>query len=177
MRKDLILNSAISLKTLNELFNHNYWARDRQLSVCATLTEDQFKRPLGSSFSSLRDTLVHMAAVERLWLERWRGETPQPLLPPEEFPSLLAIQYYWREVEKEMREYLSNLDEEAIEQPVTCVSIRGQTWTYSLWRMMLHLLNHQNYHRGQVTTLLRQLGVQPAKVDFLDAHELGFLFR
>lgn len=162
------------MKTLNELFNYNYWARDRQLKVCATLTEDKFKHPLGGSFSSLRDTLVHMVAVERLWLERWRGKTPQSLLRPEEFPTLPSVQQYWYEVEREMREYMSNLNEEVIEQSVTCVSTRGHTWTYTLWRMMLHLLNHQSYHRGQVTTLLRQLGVQPAKVDFLDAHDLEF---
>jgi uncharacterized damage-inducible protein DinB len=40
--------------------------------------------------------------------------------------------------------------------------------------MIVHLLNHQSYHRGQVTTYLRQLGAQPAKVDFLDAHDMGF---
>jgi len=40
--------------------------------------------------------------------------------------------------------------------------------------MILHLLHHQSYHRGQVTALFRQLGVQPPKVDFLDAHEMGF---
>ena len=65
------MNRPISIIILNELFNYNYWARDQQLTVCATLTVDQFKCPLGSSFSSLRDTLVHMVAVERLWLERW----------------------------------------------------------------------------------------------------------
>jgi uncharacterized damage-inducible protein DinB len=41
--------------------------------------------------------------------------------------------------------------------------------------MHMHLLNHQTYHRGQVTTLLRQLGVPPARVDFLVAHDAGFL--
>jgi uncharacterized damage-inducible protein DinB len=41
--------------------------------------------------------------------------------------------------------------------------------------MMLHLLHHQSYHRGQVATLLRQLGIQPPDVDFLTAHDLGAL--
>jgi uncharacterized damage-inducible protein DinB len=40
--------------------------------------------------------------------------------------------------------------------------------------MILHLLHHQSYHRGQVTSLLRQLGAQPPKVDFLDALDAGF---
>ena len=73
-----------------------------------------------------------------------------------------------------MREYVAGLTEEALECPVTCVSTRGQAWTYLLGRMILHLLHHQSYHRGQVTALFRQLGVQSPKVDFLDAHEMGF---
>ena len=39
--------------------------------------------------------------------------------------------------------------------------------------MMIHLLNHQSYHRGQVATLLRQLGLKPPQVDFLVAHDMG----
>jgi uncharacterized damage-inducible protein DinB len=54
----------ISLEVTRELFDYNYWARDRQLEACAVLTEEQLLRPMGSSFSSLRDTLAHLVAVE-----------------------------------------------------------------------------------------------------------------
>jgi uncharacterized damage-inducible protein DinB len=165
---------SISLTALIELFDYNYWARDLQIKACTTLTEQQFLRPMGSSFSSLRDTMVHMVAVEWLWLERWRGRSPKSLLSSEEFSTVPAVYKHWCTVENEMRGYLAALDEEAVNKPVTCVNTRGQTWTYTLWRMMLHLLNHQSYHRGQVTTLLRQLEIQPPKVDFLDAHDSGF---
>lgn len=168
------MSQIVSLAVLNELFDYNYWARDRQLKVCAGLTEEQFLRPLGNSFPSVRDTLTHLVAVEWLWLERWRGRAPRTLLAPEEFPTLAALSERWQTVEREMREYMAGLSEEALERPVTCVSTRGQTWSYTLWRMMLHLLQHQSYHRGQVTALLRQLGVQPPKVDFLDAQDAGF---
>jgi uncharacterized damage-inducible protein DinB len=168
------MSRTMSLAVLNELFDYHYWARDRQLQACAAITEEQFLRPLGSSFSSLRDTLAHLVAVEWLWLERWQGRSPRSLPPPEEFPALAAVSERWRAVEREMREYVAGLSEEALERPVTCVSTRGQTWTYALWRMILHLLNHQSYHRGQVATLLRQLGAQPPVVDFLVAHDMEF---
>jgi len=168
------MSATISSATLNELFDYNYWARDRQLQACAGLTEEQFLRPLGNSFPSLRDTLTHLVAVEWLWLERWRGRSPRTLLAPEEFPTLAALSQRWQTVEREMREYVAGLSEEALECPLTCISTRGQAWTYPLWRMILHLLHHQSYHRGQVTALFRQLGVQPPKVDFLDAHDMGF---
>ncbi len=168
------MHCGISLSVFNELFAHNYWARDRQLKSCEALTDEQFGRPLGNSFPSVRDTLVHLLAVEWLWLERWRGRSPRVLLPPEDFPTLTAIRTRWLVVEREMKEYLAGLPEEALAQPMTCTGTRGNTWTYDLWRMMVHLLEHQAYHRGQVTALLRQLGMAPPKVDFLDGLDAGF---
>jgi uncharacterized damage-inducible protein DinB len=60
---------------------------------------------------------------------------------------------------------------------MTYVSQKGDTFTYELWRQMLHLVSHQSYHRGQVATLLRQLGLQPPGVDFLRGYRMGFSAR
>lgn len=167
------MTGTLSLSLVNELFDYNYWARDRVLQACEALTEEQFLRPLGSSFSSIRDTLAHLVAAEWLWLERWRGRSPRSLLSSDEFPTLASVSERWRTVESEMREYLATLSEETLEGTVSYVNSKGETWTYTLWRMMIHLLNHQSYHRGQVATLLRQLGLKPPQVDFLVAHDTG----
>ena len=162
------------LAAVNEMYEHNRWACDRQLRACAGLSEEQLSRRLGGSFPSLRETLAHLVAVEWLWLERWRGRSPTALIPPEELPTLAVITERWRIVEREMRSYLANLDEDALTGPRTYVNIRGERWTYPLWRMIVHLLNHQSYHRGQVTTLLRMLDAEPPRVDFLVGKDAGF---
>ncbi len=159
---------------LQELIDYNYWARDRQLHACGALSEEQFLRPLGASFSSVRDTLVHLVAVEWIWLERWRGRSPRALMKAEEFPTLAAVSERWTGVETEMRAFLAGLDQAALEAPLTYVNLKGQTFTYLLWRVMFHVFNHQSYHRGQITTQLRLLGVEPPPVDFLVAHDMGF---
>src|SRR5882672_7998391 len=56
--------TMVPLATLHELFGYNYWARDRQLEACAALSQEQFQRPLGNSFSSLRDTPAHLIGAE-----------------------------------------------------------------------------------------------------------------
>ena len=168
----------IALSTLRELFEYNYWARDRQLQACATLTQNQFLRPMGSSFSSLRDTLAHLVGAEWVWLERWRGRSPTMLAAEEfaakKFPTLVTVQDRWRAVERDVREYLAGLTEEALTRPLTYINLKGETWTYPLWQTLFHVVNHQTYHRGQVTTLLRQLGAQPAQIDYLVAHDFHF---
>jgi uncharacterized damage-inducible protein DinB len=167
------MGTPIPLSTVRELFDYAYWARDRQLESCAPLTQEQLMQSLGGSFSCLRDTLAHSVHVEWLWLERWSGRTPKAIPPAEELPTLAAVRGRWQEVERDMRAYLSRLDEKELERVRTFTGTRGNTWTYPLWRFIMHLLNHQSYHRGQVTFMLRNLGVKPAGVDFLAALDAG----
>ncbi len=77
-------------------------------------------------------------------------------------------------MEREVREYLSGLTEEALKLPLTYLNLKGESWTYPLWKTLFHVVNHQTYHRGQVTTLLRQLGAQPVQIDYLVGHDLDF---
>ena len=53
------------------------------------------------------------------------------------------------------------------------VNLRGETWEYALWQQMLHVVNHASYHRGQVVTMLRQLGAPPPTTDFLVFYDEG----
>ena len=170
----------IPIDTLRDLFNYNYWARDRQLEACAALTEEQFLRPMGNSFSSVRDTLAHLVAVEWIWHERWRGRSPNKAdaqaFAAETFPSLTSVRDRWRAVERDVRDYLAGLSEQALQQPLTYTSTKGETWTYPLWQVLLHVVNHQTYHRGQITTLLRQLGASAPAIDYLvmqDSRRVG----
>ncbi len=161
------MNGMIPLATLETLFDYNYWARDRQLEACAALTSEQFLRPIGGSFRSIRDTLAHLVAVEWIWLERWRGRSRTDLIAPADLPTTAAVTERWTGVEHEMRDYLAGLDESALSSTQTYLSTRGERWTYPLWQMITHLLDHQTYHRGQVTMLLRMLGAVPPRIDFL----------
>jgi uncharacterized damage-inducible protein DinB len=157
----------ISASNLGELIDYNYWARDCQLEVCGKLAEEQFLRPLGNSFSSLRDTLVHLVGAEWCWLERWCGRPCRRLIAVDEVPTLAAIRERWQRVEADLRGLFAGVRDEELARPLTYVNLRGQTWTYPLGQTVHHVLNHQTYHRGQVTTLLRQLGSAAVAVDFL----------
>ncbi len=162
------------LGVLGEHIDYNYWARDRQLEACAALSPEQFVRPLGGGFPAVRDTLAHLLAVEWIWLERWRGRSPRSLMAADEFPTLAAITKRWSAVEGELRGFVGGLRDEELDLPFTYVNLKGETWTYPLYRAMFHVLSHQSYHRGQVTTQLRLLGVKPPSVDFLMAYDMEF---
>ena len=167
----------VPLTVLQTLYDYNYWARDQQLKACAALNEEQFLRPMGNSFSSVRDTLAHLVAVEWVWLERCKGYSPTraEAVPyaAETFPTLAVVEQRWRDTESGWRDYLRSVNPEKLLQPLSYVNIAGKRWTYPLWQVLLHLVNHQTYHRGQVTTLLRQLGAKATELDLLAAIDAG----
>src|SRR5262249_23174937 len=128
----------------------------------------------GSSFASVRDTLVHMMETELIWLKRWRQHPPHAEGSPQPFASLDAVSGRWSAIERDVRDYLASVTDEMLAAPLTYLSDQGDSLTSELWRQMFHLINHQSYHRGQVATLLRQLGVQPPATDFLPGYRSGF---
>ena len=157
----------ISPETFQNLYSYNYWARDRQLEACEKVSPEQFVQPLGGSFGSLRDTLVHIAGAEWIWCERWNGRSPRTFPMGSDFPSLQSVEQYWRSVEANVRRFVEAVTEARLRQPLSYTNVAGEPWTYPLWQAMFHLVNHSTYHRGQVTTLLRQLGAQAAPSDYL----------
>jgi uncharacterized damage-inducible protein DinB len=150
-------------KDLRTLLDYHYWARDRVLDAAADLSSDQFLRDLRSSFRSIRDTLVHLVASETNWCLRWRGQAPTTMLPPENFPDVAAIRGEWRRLESEVRRYVEEQGERGLDRVYRFVTLSGQPTESTLWQMVQHMANHGSYHRGQITTMLRQLGAQPPK--------------
>ena len=177
----------VPLAILHELFEYNYWSQARQFAACSSVTQEQFSRLLGGSFPSLRDTLAHLVDGEQYALHRWRGHSRQEIIDamgfskvserltlwPNQFPTLAALKVVAQAAEAEVRGFLEGLTEDQIGRPISYLDSANRLWVYPLWRMLFHHVTHQTYHRGQVTTLLRQLGVQPAKVDFLEAYDHG----
>ena len=64
---------------MRTLYDYNAWANHRQLQAASKLPAEQFVKPLGSSFGSVRDTLAHIYGAEWLWLERFQGRSPSSL--------------------------------------------------------------------------------------------------
>ena len=62
-----------------------------------------------------------------------------------------------------MRALLDGLDEEGINRVIQYETTGGERVASVFWQMLQHVVNHASYHRGQVTTMLRQLGAAPPK--------------
>jgi uncharacterized damage-inducible protein DinB len=153
----------MNLTELATLFDYHYWARDRVLDAADTLTPAQFTQPVPSSFSSVRDTLVHIYGADWIWCARWEGQSPTVRPEPSEFPDVASIRQVWTTLEHRVRALMAGLGEEGIRRPIQYRTTEGQPNVQLFWQIAQHVVNHGSYHRGQVTTLLRQVGAAPPK--------------
>jgi uncharacterized damage-inducible protein DinB len=153
---------------LQHLVDYHYWARDRMLAALSALPQEDYVRPLGSSFASIRDTAVHVYSAEWVWLERWHGVSPSAPLSVEDFPDVAALRAAWSALERRMRAYVDTLDGDRAGERVAYRNIAGVAAESSRWTMLQHVVNHASYHRGQVTTMVRQVGgTAPAAQDLI----------
>lgn len=157
----------MTLNDIHLLFEYNYWAKARIMSVVERLTEEQFTKNLGSSHSGIHGTLVHIVGAEHIWLSRWIGKSEFKLLDPKDYPTRAIMQEKWDEVEQRMGEFVGSLTETDLSNVVTYRTTEGKQFSNPLWQMMQHMVNHSTYHRGQVVTMLRQLGVRPIGTDLI----------
>lgn len=157
----------MDLNDIRELYGYNRWANQRTLNAATELDGDAFTRAMGSSFSSVRDTLAHVLSGEWIWLERWQGRSPTALLNAADFPTVQSLQSRWEGVEQDRRRFIQELTRERLGKDLAYINRSGEHYSYPLWQQMVHVVNHSSYHRGQVTTLLRQLGAEAVSTDFL----------
>ena len=152
---------------IHELYDYDRWANARVLSAAARLSDADFVKDLGASFPSVRDTLVHILGVEWVWLRRWRGTSPRALLFAGESPALPEMGSRWSEFEADQRAFLAEVTDAALAKPLSYHNLKGEQHEYPLGHLMVHVVNHSTYHRGQVITLLRQLKAEVASTDYV----------
>jgi len=152
---------------IQELYEFNRWANARMRSAVAKLSDEQFSRDLKNSYPSLRDTLLHIMGAEWIWLARWIGTSPIGV--PVEWQSYTRgqIDVEWGALETAQKSFIDKLTVVDLDRVVAYRNFKGESHANPLWQLLRHLVNHSTYHRGQVTTMLRQLGHEPVSTDLV----------
>jgi len=153
------------------LARYNTWMNERVYAVCAELPDEERKRDRGAFFRSIHGTLNHILLADRAWLGRFTrdpacGQSLDASGAPIAVRSLDQELYAdFRDLRRERARsdaaivtWASGLTPEALAAPLAYRSSKGEAFEHPLWQAALHLFNHQTHHRGQVTTLLAQLG-------------------
>jgi uncharacterized damage-inducible protein DinB len=152
---------------IRDLFVFNQWANARTLGATAPLTEEEFGRDLKSSYPSVRETLLHIMASEWVWLMRWQGTSPTAQPAGWADYGHADIEQEWRSLQSAQLAFTDRISEGDVERAIQYTNLRGETFAQPLWQLMRHMVNHSTYHRGQITTMLRQLGHPAVATDLV----------
>jgi uncharacterized damage-inducible protein DinB len=163
----------MTIDDVEGLLDFHYWARDRALDAVAPLTQEQFTRDLGSSFTSVRDTLVHIYWADWAWYQIWHGTFPTSPLSTDHFTDVESIRRAWTELESKARAFLAAQAGTDAHRVVGYTRPDGSAAAFPLAHMIQHLVNHGSYHRGQLTMMLRLLGANPPESTDLIRYHYG----
>ncbi|MBI1850229.1 MAG: DinB family protein [Planctomycetes bacterium] len=154
----------------SELAGHlrfSTWASHRTLDSVKPLTADEYARDLRTSFGSVRGTSLHTFGADRIWFARLVGESPGTFPTDATHPTFDAIDRDWRDLLARFEAWGAALHDADVARVIAYRNTEGKPFETPLWQIVLHVVNHASYHRGQIATLLRQLGRTPTNTDLI----------
>ena len=143
---------------------YTFWASGRVLDSLRSLPAGELERDCGNSHGGIFQTLLHIFYADRIWLSRTTTVPRATLFDPDETWTPDTLASAWASVAGEWLEWASGIDD--AHAVLHYRNLSGQANAVELWEMVMHVVNHATYHRGQVTTMLRQCGREPVPTDF-----------
>lgn len=152
----------------------------RLFELVSGLGDDDRKKDMGAFFGSIQGTLNHILLADRIWLGRFAVSFPamsslEGAALVHEFSSLRQELYsdfdelhaQRRATDEVIAAWVEELTDDLLAETMRYRTSRGEAREHPAWIAATHMFNHQTHHRGQVTTLMHQLGIDPGVTDYL----------
>ena len=163
------------------LARYNRWFNERLYDACEKLSDEERKRDRGAFFGSIHHTLTHLVLADKMWLQRFarQGVAFEALAPdlvalPEGADYTSDLHPDWQDLRRVRARLDAAIEAWVLEMPgdfatrtMRYSNTKGVQRAHPAWQALTHFFNHQTHHRGQVTTLLMQAGVDPGVTDLI----------
>jgi len=153
---------------------YSAWATKRVLESTAALPTEEFLRDLGNSkFNETKHpggiygTLAHIYQADAIWLDRLLGNPTGNLSVYDAPVEHAALSKVWLSVVDRCVSWAEKLDAAGWDRVAAYKDTKGNPYQTPVWQIVLHVVNHATHHRGQVVTMLRQLGRTPTSIDLI----------
>jgi len=143
---------------LHRLFAYDDWANREVLAALRNAPNPPAR--------SLK-LIVHILSAEGLWLARINQEKPSLPVWPE--LALAQCEAEGDALRASWRSYLEQCREAGLSHQIRYVNSKGETWSSQVDDVLLHVITHSAYHRGQIASDMRAAGLTPAYTDFIHA--------
>ncbi|MBC7647521.1 MAG: DinB family protein [Vitreoscilla sp.] len=174
MTSDFLDNSRLMAR-------YNRWMNQRLYAACDGLTDAERKTDRGAFFKSIHHTLMHLVLADKMWLARFAQQglvfaalAPELLAMPEGSNYTSDLHPDWQDLkhtrdalDAAVEQWLADMSAEFLTSTMRYANTKGVLRAHPAWQAMTHFFNHQTHHRGQVTTLLAQVGIDVGVTDLI----------
>lgn len=141
-----------------EVAEYNIWANNIVLSWLDNITDEQWSKHVESSFNSIAETVLHIVSAESVWLERL-NKVESPIWLQSAFKVTKdETTALWKKTSTGLKKFIDGFNESAMMDKLVFKRLNGDRYEMPHYQVFAHLFNHSTYHRGQLVTMLRQVG-------------------
>lgn len=143
---------------LKQYTGFNTWASQKILDVILNMQEEEQHREIPGSFPSLYKTVLHMLDAESIWWQRLKL-LEKLQVPSQHFSGTMKeLAEELLQQSRRWEEWVGNASELMLEHVFHYQTFTGEQFKQPTWQVIMHVINHSTYHRGQLINMLRQLG-------------------
>jgi uncharacterized damage-inducible protein DinB len=147
-----------TIDLLADLFRHMDWAD-------ALIWHSVLESPLALGDQTIRERLHHIHLCQRAWLQIWLAQSVESHAGG--VLGITSLASWAREYHADVARYLASVEESHLEEQIAVPGIDRESQQPFMWETFLQITAHSTYHRGQVSSRLRELGVEPPQTDFI----------
>ena len=142
--------------------DYNLWANQKTTALLATMNPSVVDRSIANSFPTIKETLKHIHYAESIWLQRIQLDKHTQIPWPDTNPSVDQLYSDMIQASQDLKNYVNSLNVDELGKTVSFITGEGAMLSNTIERIVYHVINHSTYHRGQVITMLKQLGIKDA---------------
>jgi uncharacterized damage-inducible protein DinB len=145
---------------LEQYATYNIWANQKLIDLIQVTAEEVLNKEITSSFQTIHSTLLHMWDAESIWWQRMKLQ--EVVTPPSSSfkgtttdvaTALLHQNKLWET-------WVKNATLAALDHVFMYQNTRKEQFKQPIFQMLLHVFNHNTYHRGQLVNMFRQAGIE-----------------
>ena len=151
---------------IKKLLEYNETVRHKYFETFTKLPWREFTKNREASFHSMKNILVHTLGAIDYWLDILQKQNLQSKKDYDEYKTLQQVKTYMDHVEKRMHTYLKSLSKEKLQETYP-VKDDGKTRKVTAEDILIHMVEEEIHHRGEINALLWQMGIDPPPMGYL----------
>jgi len=149
------------------LAHYHLWMDERLYKLADTIADDERRVDRGAFFKSIHGTFNHLLFGNLRWMGRFLEQTlTEAEIGEILYESFDDLRHEHLQCDRMILEWTEGLSDDWLQQDMVFASgVYQKRWVLPRWVFVMHMFNHQTHHRGQLTTLLSQQGLDPGITD------------